>query len=151
VCLKDPLGLPRSPRTEWEVSRRPPAKMSQSGPPDLRMTPRSGLWSQAWSKAGVFYLLSGALSIDLGWDLKRWVPRAKIGAANSSLILRATSRHKPSTRDNEHYYSGGPNTIGGRPRADRYSRITDPTAAVGSRTAAVSASESARSQGRRPP
>jgi len=39
VCLKDPLGLPRSPRAEWEVSRRPPAKMSQSGPPDLRMTP----------------------------------------------------------------------------------------------------------------
>ena len=38
MCLKDPLGLPRSPRTEWEVSRRPPAKMSQSGPPDLRMT-----------------------------------------------------------------------------------------------------------------
>ena len=26
-----PLGLPRSPRTEWEVSRRPPAKMRQSG------------------------------------------------------------------------------------------------------------------------
>ena len=38
MCLKDPLGLPRSLRTEWEVSRRPPAKMSQSGPPDLRMT-----------------------------------------------------------------------------------------------------------------
>ena len=38
MCLKDPLGLPRSPRAEWEVSRRPPAKMSQSGPPDLRMT-----------------------------------------------------------------------------------------------------------------
>ena len=48
-------------------------------------------------------------------------------------------------------YSGGPNTIGGRPRADRYNRTTDPIAAVGSRTAAVSASESARSQGRRPP
>ena len=26
-----PLGLPRSPRTEWEGSRRPPAKMRQSG------------------------------------------------------------------------------------------------------------------------
>ena len=26
-----PLGLPRNPRTEWEVSRRPPAKRGKVG------------------------------------------------------------------------------------------------------------------------
>ena len=85
MCLKAPLGLPGSPRTEWEVSRRPPAKMSQSGPPDLRMTQRPDLPPGAGGGRAGRGAPRGGVSYSFGrYGCKKRVRADACGRAGSS-------------------------------------------------------------------
>ena len=99
MCLKDPLGLPRSPRTEWEVSRRPPAKMSQSGPPDLRMTQVSHA-PMSWLKA------------EASWNIKRMLVTPEEG--------RGRRKRAPRRGVAEHSCNSAVFPISGSASIDRF-------------------------------